>query len=306
MLSHNQLKQLNLQDIIVFLNLLELRSAKKTAEVMNISQPTVSYCLKKLRECFDDSLFNSIDGGMQPTNVAHSIAPHLQVMIQSINQCVDLDIDTSTQQKVWRLCAPEYFELTLLPTLIHKLKLTDNTTSLRIRRLENALPTEALIVGDIDIAIGFGSGYHQLHPNLDWQSVLTDDFCCLSTFAISGLKVNATLSLEIFCQSPQVFPTPWQSEKNMVDAWLESIGKRRNIIASANSYQACINIIAQTPATLALPRRLLPLLHIPENIQILNPPLGFPSFTLDMVWSKGRRHSPDIQALKGLILSSAP
>lgn len=92
----------------------------------------------------------------------------------------------------------------------------------------------------------------------------------------------------------------------MVDAYLESIGKSRHILASANSYQSCINIIAQTPATLTLPRRLLPLLHILANIQILNPPLGFPSFTLDIVWSKGRSHSLDIQALQRMILSSAP
>ena len=42
MLHSNYLKQLDLQDIVVFLNLLEQRSAKRTAERMSISQPTVS------------------------------------------------------------------------------------------------------------------------------------------------------------------------------------------------------------------------------------------------------------------------
>ena len=90
----------------------------------------------------------------------------------------------------------------------------------------------------------------------------------------------------------------------MVDGWLDKIGKKRTILAKTNSYQACINIIEQVPATLSLPRKLVPLLNIPKHVSILNPPLGFPNFTLDMVWSKGRTDSPDIQALKKLIIGS--
>lgn len=63
MLHSNYLKQLDLQDIVVFLNVLELRSAKRTAERMSVSPPTVSYCLKRLRGCFDDILFSSFQGG---------------------------------------------------------------------------------------------------------------------------------------------------------------------------------------------------------------------------------------------------
>lgn len=70
MLHSNYLKQLDLQDIVVFLNLLEQRSAKRTAELMSISQPTVSYCLKRLRGCFDDTLFASSQGALLPTTKA--------------------------------------------------------------------------------------------------------------------------------------------------------------------------------------------------------------------------------------------
>lgn len=57
MLHSNYLKQLDLQDIVLFLTLLEQRNAKRTAEIMNVSQPIVSYGLKRLRNCFDDVYF---------------------------------------------------------------------------------------------------------------------------------------------------------------------------------------------------------------------------------------------------------
>lgn len=301
MLCNNHLKQLDLQDIVVFLNLMELRSAKKTAELMSVSQPTVSYCLKKLRECFDDILFVPIDGSMSPSKKAERITPYMRMTVESINQCVDSIENLPSEQKIWRICAPEYFELCLLPSILSSIHQKHSNISLEVQRLGQDLPLDKLLVGDIDIAIGFGPGYHQLHPNLNWKSIVSDDFCCLTTYQGVDPDMNGYMDIEFFCNSPHVFPTPWISEKNMVDGWLDKIGRKRTVLARTNSYQSCVNIIDQIPATLSLPTKLVPLLNIPERVNILRPPLGFPSFTLDMVWSRGRSESADIKELRKLI-----
>lgn len=67
MLNSNVLRQLDLQDVMVFLCLYEHKSARRTAEVMSISQPTVSYCLKRLRNCFHDVLFDVDHGSLVAT-----------------------------------------------------------------------------------------------------------------------------------------------------------------------------------------------------------------------------------------------
>lgn len=301
MLHSNYLKQLDLQDIVVFLNLLELRSAKRTAELMNVSQPTVSYCLKRLRGCFDDTLFASSQGLLQPTVKAEKIAPYLRVVVESVNRCAEDDHSLSAQplRKIWKICAPEYFELLFLPQTLAMLPGTPNTISLQLERLGRDLPIDRLISGETDIAIGFGPGYHQMHPEVLWQPLLNDDFVCLTSQ--KALMKDGALSLDEFCAAPHVFPTPWVSEKNMVDSWLEKVGRSRNVLVSANGYQACVNIVAAVPAILALPARLLPLLRIPAGVTVCRPPLGFPSFTLDMIWSRDRSDSKDISSLRRLI-----
>ncbi|MDF0732067.1 LysR family transcriptional regulator [Pseudomonas entomophila] len=301
MLHSNYLKQLDLQDIVVFLNLLEQRSAKRTAELMSVSQPTVSYCLKRLRGCFDDTLFASSQGVLLPTTKAEKIAPYLRVVVESVNRCAEDDSGASplALRKTWRLCAPEYFELSVLPQALAVLARTQANTSLHLERLSRDLPVDKLISGDIDIAIGFGPGYHQMHPELQWQAVLNDDFVCLTSQA--ALATPGAMSLDEFCASPHVFPTPWISEKNMVDSWLEKVGRSRNMLVRANGYQACVNIVAAVPATLALPARLLPCLRIPETVQVCQPPLGFPTFTLDMIWARDRSESRDIASLRNLV-----
>ncbi|WP_311969018.1 LysR family transcriptional regulator [Pseudomonas baltica] len=305
MLHSNYLKQLDLQDIVVFLNLLEQRSAKRTAELMSVSQPTVSYCLKRLRGCFDDTLFASSQGDLLPTTKAERIAPYLRVVVESVNRCAEQEIGWPAVDvnKVWQIYAPEYFELLVLPQAMHALGTAHPNVSLHLERLGRDLPIDRLISGDADIAIGFGPGYHQMHPEVEWQSILNDKFFCLTSNP--GHGGAGAMTLDEFCASPHVFPTPWLSEKNMVDGWLEKIGRSRTVLARANGYQACVNIIAAVPATLALPARLLPLLRIPENVMVCEAPMGFPTFTLDMIWSKDRSRSQSIASLRQLIAQAS-
>jgi len=50
MLYTNALKQLDMQDISIVLLLIENRSAKRVSEILNLSQSSISYSLKKLRK----------------------------------------------------------------------------------------------------------------------------------------------------------------------------------------------------------------------------------------------------------------
>lgn len=246
-------------------------------------------------------MFSSSQGVLQPTSKAEKIAPYLRVVVESVNRCAEDEYQASAQavRKIWRLCAPEYFELSFLPQTLAMLSHTHANTSLHLDRLSRDLPVDQLMSGEIDIAIGFGPGYHQMHPELQWQAVVNDDFVCLTSQ--NGLANDAAMSLDEFCASPHVFPTPWISEKNMVDSWLDKVGRSRNVLVRANGYQACVNIVAAVPATLALPARLLPHLRIPSSAKVCQPPLGFPTFTLDMIWARDRRDSKDIASLRRLI-----
>ncbi|MFT9639569.1 LysR family transcriptional regulator, partial [Alcaligenes phenolicus] len=158
MLNSNVLRQLDLQDVMVFLCLYEHKSARRTAEVMSISQPTVSYCLKRLRNCFHDVLFDVDHGSLVATAKAEAIEPYLRNVIDAVNHCADMDDDqvVATTRRVMRVCAPEYFELLLLPGVLESFMKRGRETSLIVDRLGRDLPVERLLAGEIDFAIGFG------------------------------------------------------------------------------------------------------------------------------------------------------
>lgn len=305
MLKKNLLRQLDLQDLAVFLCIYKHRSVRSAAEILHISSPTVSYCLKRLRACFNDALFDSTHGAMRPTPKADAIAPYIHNVVDAINRCVDPDNEhpATIARKIIRICAPEYFELLLLPSLLEKVTYSPIESTLHIERLGRELPIERLLANEMDLSIGFGPGYHRLHPELQWESVIEDTFVCL--VSCEREEPGEPLSADEFCAAQHIFPTPWVSEKNMVDSWLEKLGRSRTIIARANTYQACINIAAKLPVMLALPRRLVPLLPIPDGVTICEPPLGFPSFTLDIIWSARRDGCSEIEWIRELLKESA-
>ena len=299
MLYTNALKQLDMQDISIVLLLIENRSAKRVAEMLNLSQSSISYSLKKLRHCFDDKLFENSDGAMQPTARVLAIKPYLQNIMQCINQCAKEGADQGSVLRQWNITAPEYFEILMLPTLLQHVRSSGRNGSLSVSRLGKDLPINELLASDIDVCFGFGPGYHQRHPLLGYRSLNEDSFVCLSSVAKHQPK--SALDIDEFCDAPHIFPTPWLSEKYMVDGWLEKQSRRRNIFTRANSYHAGVNILLSVPALIVIPKKIVATLNISPKIKVLEPPTGFPTFTLDMIWSRERHIHNDFHQLEALI-----
>jgi DNA-binding transcriptional LysR family regulator len=303
-LIKNILRQLDLQDVMVFVSLYKYRSARKTSDVLGVSHSTVSYCLKRLRECFGDELFSPVQHSMTPTAKADAIIPYLQNVIDSINHCAKPEIEPleDAQSQIIRFNAPEYFELLVLPAVMQTVTQAFRSVTLHVQRLGRDLPVEDLLAGHVDFSIGFGPAYHRFHPELKWEALLEDAFVCLVS---ERPRPASRLTLEQFCEARHIFPTPWESAANMIDSWLEKISSVRTVVVRANTYQACIYIMEKTNLMLALPRRLLPLLLIPEGITVYDPPLGFPTFTLDLIWAKDRKREASLGWIRDRLKRSA-
>ncbi|MCD9007834.1 LysR family transcriptional regulator [Luteimonas sp. XNQY3] len=286
-LLRNSLRQIDVQDILVFLAILDLGNTRKVSHKLRVSQSTVSYCLKRLRMCFADRLFVSGQHGMAPTAKAEAIAPYLKTIITSINRCArpEQELLARTARKIVRICAPEYFELLLLPRVARGIIDGPVRCAVHVERLQQEIPTERLLAGQLDLACGFGPGYHHIHPDLDREALVSDSFVCLT----SRRAGTATpLTVNEFCAVRHAFPTPWDSPTNIFDAWLDRIDRTRNVALRTTSYQSCLNALPGSDLMLTLPRRLLPRLLIPEGVNVCEPPLGFPSFTLDLIWPRER------------------
>lgn len=285
MLNSNALRKLDMQDLMIFVSVFEQRNLTLVSEALNVSQSTVSYCLKKLRANFEDDLFISTRNGMRPTRKAMAMHGHVQQILHKVNICHDgLKLfDPSSGQTTFTVCAPEYFELLVLPHLLRGFVAAGFSVAVNVQKLDRHLPTERLIDGRFDLALCFGPGFHKVPDSMIAQVLLEDDLVCVMDS--QSAPVSALIDLETFTSRHHVYPTPWTSDTNMVDGWLQSKGLERHIVARANSYRAALQLLEGTHFMLVLPRRIQTLLCNEPWIAVYELPPDLPGFSLDMVWS---------------------
>ncbi|MCI3946344.1 LysR family transcriptional regulator [Pseudomonas syringae] len=285
MLNSNALRKLDMQDLMVFVSVYEQRNLTLVAEALHVSQSTVSYCLKKLRANFEDDLFISTRNGMRPTRKALAMHSHVQQILQAVNVCHDgLKLfDPTRRQTTFNVCAPEYFELLVLPHLLRDFAAAGFSVTVNVQKLDKHLPTEPLNDGRVDLALCFGPGFHRVPDGLISQVLLEDDLVCVmdSQFAPQDAQIDTAT----FTRRRHVYPTPWTSDTNMVDGWLQRQGLERDIVARANSYRAALQLLEGTDFILVLPRRIQTLLGNEPWVSVFELPPDLPGFSLDMVWS---------------------
>ncbi|WP_460140049.1 LysR family transcriptional regulator [Pseudomonas sp. S2_E01] len=285
MLNSNQLRKLDMQDLMVFVALYEQNSVTDASETLCVSQSTVSYCLKKLRTGFADELFINTRTGMQPTGKASSMYAHVLKILESINLCHTGTeaFDPARQPVTFNICAPEYFEQLILPRLLKRFAFADLPVVINVQKLESDIPADALRKGSLDLVIGFGPNFHRHHTDLNVRTLLEDELVCVFDSSIKPLAPR--LSLQAFAGYRHVFPTPWISTTNMVDGWLAQQAHTRHVVARANSYGAALKLIVGTDYILAMPRRIQQLLANDDTFIHCEAPEDLPGFTLDMQWS---------------------
>ncbi|WLH02643.1 LysR family transcriptional regulator [Pseudomonas beijingensis] len=285
MLNSNALRKLDMQDLMVFSAVYEQSSVTGVSEALCVSQSTVSYCLKKLRTCFEDELFINTRTGMRPTCKAEGMYDHVRGILQSINLCHagPPTFDPTRQAITFNIGAPEYFEHLILPQLLHGFDYAKLPVVVNVHKLEADNPAEELRDGSLDLAICFGPNVHRNHADFKFRQLLEEDLVCVVDKRATPLEPQ--LSLQSFVQRRHVFPTPWASATNRVDGWLSQQAHQRQIAARANSYSAALKMITGTDFILTLPRRIQKLLANEAIFNHHEAPKGLPGFTLNMQWS---------------------
>lgn len=285
MLSSNSLRKIDVQDLMVFVAVYKGDNLAEVSDALHVSPSTVSYCLKKLRACFEDELFINTRGGMRPTRKASAMLGHVQQILQTLHlcQCAMGTFDPGSRPWTFSVCAPEYFELLILPHLMRYFIASDYRVVINVLKPELNLPTEALNDGRFDLAVCFGPNLHRLAPRLNVQTLLEDDLLCVEDR--QHVSCTSAMTIDAFTARNHLYPTPWVSDINLIDRWLAGHGRERHIAARANTYGAALQLVRGTDHLLTLPRRIHALFAHEPWLAARELPADLPRFSLDMVWS---------------------
>ena len=175
-------------------------SVTRSAELLGLSQPTVSIWLVKLRKQFNDPLFVRTTEGMQPTPRAEALVGIVRAALESLRQLSESEpvFHPASAQRTFRICMTDASHITLLPQLLSHVRALAPGIRLDAARIDADMP-RALQAGDADIAIGL---IPQLEAGFYQQTLFTQDWVCLAN--AGHPRIGDTLSLDQYADESHI------------------------------------------------------------------------------------------------------
>lgn len=151
------LRQVDLNLLIVFNALAEEEHLTRTAEKLHMSQPAVSNALARLRELLGDELFVRSPKGMRPTPRAKKLQGPIREALGMIEEQLlpSTEIDPLQAKNHFSLSMNGYAEQVVLPRVMEPLRQLAPHISLTIYPESDAQTPELLRSGELDLAIDY-------------------------------------------------------------------------------------------------------------------------------------------------------
>lgn len=143
--------------IKVFLAIWDTRSLTEAGQRMGLTQPAVSHALRRLREQFDDPLFQRIGNRMEPTDIATQLREPLERALSLLDQTIHgaRSFAPDQSQRQFRIAMTDTGELFAMPRLLAALQREAPLAGLSSVQLDPSETESALRSGQVDLALGY-------------------------------------------------------------------------------------------------------------------------------------------------------
>lgn len=292
-----RLRDLDLNLLVVFHQILISKSVSGAAESLDLTQPAVSNALKRLRALFNDELFVRTRQGMQPT-------PYATLLADPLSQAIDLLHTTINQQDNFnpitskrRFCVAmtDIGDIYFLPQLIDTLLKQYPGISVKSLRSDAEL-AERLSAGEVDLAVG-------LHPELQagfyQRHLFHHRYVCLCRKDHPLSKLPMTR--ESFSDYGHVKITSASTGHGEIDTIMLHTGLERNIRLEIPHFVAVAHILQNTDLIATVPERFANSCTSPFGLISLGLPIDLPEIAINLFWHSKYHRDPANKWFRQLI-----
>jgi len=272
----------------------------RAALELGLSQPAISYSLKRLRDDLGDALFVKTRHGMEPTPRAMQLAPVVQSVLSEIREHVLTapSFEPQNVQRTFRIAMSDVGEMVFLPRLLHRLTalapgINVATVSTPPKELMSALQRS-----EIDLAIGY-------FPDLDGvdvfqQRLFKHTFVCLVRQGHPA--VHGRMTKKAFAELPHAVVQAEGRSQEIVEQYLKEQGIRRRELLHSPHFLSIPMVIAATDLVVTVPAAVGEVFARIADVAVLEPPYKMPTFDLKQHWHRSQHDDPGNRWLRGIVL----
>lgn len=292
------LKDVDLNLLLVFHHLFIVKRVSAVAEQLGVSQPTISNALSRLRKLLDDELFLRTSRGMEPTPYAIRLAEPIANALRTIQETLseESDFDPATSTKKFTIAMTDIGEIYFLPKLLHKLaQLAPGITISTVRNTSINLRDE-IEAGRIDLAIGLlpqmKSGYFQ-------RSLFKQRYVCM--FRKGHVLDKGKITTTEFANAQHVVVISEGTGHAKVDESIERRGIKRHVLLTVPHFVAVGHILSTTDMVATVPERYAHKCVEPFGLCFVPHPVPLPEIGINLFWHAKFHKEPGNQWLRGVV-----
>lgn len=294
------LKDVDLNLLVVFDRLLGARSVSKVAEDLGLSQPTISNALSRLRKVTGDTLFLRTTKGMEPTPFAEQLAEPVAYALGLIHSAINqrTSFDPATAQRSFTVGMTDIGEIYFLPKLMEELaRVAPGVTLSTVRNTAVNLRDE-MEAGHIDLAIGL---LPQLKAGFFQRRLFKQSYVCMFRKG-HGLD-KRKVSLAEFSSANHVVVVSEGTGHGKVDELMERSGVVRKVLLTVPHFVAVGHILQHSDMVATVPERLAQALVGPFGLVYVKHPASLPEIAINLFWHAKFHKDPANDWLRSLIFA---
>jgi len=239
---------------------------------------------------------------MVPTQRALAVASPLQDVLSKVRVVLATQaFDPAIAPAAFRLAMGDYGELVILPALHAELAKRAPRATLRVKPIADPKAQLAQLgEGAIDLMIApmlrAGSG-------VEVADLITEDFVCV--LRRSHPALTSRLTLQSFARLRHLLVSPEGEGPALVDHVLSEAGLSREVALSVPHFMVATALIASSDMVATLPRRVVALSAMNDQLTTFEPPFGTRKFTMVAAWHAARLEEPALRWFRDLVFEVA-
>jgi DNA-binding transcriptional LysR family regulator len=234
--------------------LLSENNVTRAAQRLNLSQPSVSVQLARLREIFADPLLLPGPRGMQPTARADELRGPLRDALLALELAV-APVQRSTRHggATWRVAATDYMASAILLPVLNTLRIASRPAAWRCLSYSPRGWYSGADRDEVDLFFHTRDG---APPGLHQRLLFRERYVLAGRAGHPALR--SPLSLAQFCQLEQVIVSPdGGGFSAATDSALANLGLARRVVLSVPHFLFMLETLRNSDLVAVLPERLV-------------------------------------------------
>lgn len=253
----------------------------KAAEKLHLTQPAISHALARLRDLFNDPLFERQGHRMVPTALTKRLIDPLRGSLQSIGSLLNdtQSFEPASASKRFVIGLRDFMESTVMPPLMRALAAeAPGIEVASVRANRRSLESE-LAAGTLDMAIDV------LLPLSDAVKVKRISVDGMAVVARKGHPaIEGAIDLDTYLAQRHILVTSRRQGPGFEDIELRRMGVQRQVALRCQFYFAACRTVSETDLVLTMPESYAHMANRQFGNQVMAFPVPLSSMDAYMYW----------------------